>query len=56
MANTPSYSNPFQMDMLMLDPVHKMMHKGIRIDMEQKTKLHRIGGLSCMYSPSLLGV
>jgi len=35
----PSFSNPFEFDMLMLEPVHQMMNTGIRIDQAEKKKL-----------------
>ena len=35
----PTFSNPYQFDMLMLEPVHAMMHKGIKIDQEEKKRL-----------------
>ncbi len=35
----PSYSNPFEFDMLMLEPVHQMMSTGIRIDQAEKKRL-----------------
>jgi len=35
----PKYSNPFQFDMLMLEPVHAMMATGIRIDQAEKKRL-----------------
>lgn len=35
----PKYSNPFEFDMLMLEPVHHMMATGIRIDQKEKKRL-----------------
>jgi len=35
----PKFSNPFQFDMLMLEPVHSMMNTGIRIDQAEKKRL-----------------
>lgn len=35
----PSFNNPFEMDMLMLEPVHKMMQEGILIDSAARAKL-----------------
>jgi len=35
----PKFSNPFQFDMLMLEPVHAMMATGIRIDQKEKKRL-----------------
>lgn len=35
----PSYSNPFEFDMQMLEPVHAMMATGIRIDQTEKKRL-----------------
>ena len=39
MTKVPTYSNPFQFDMLMLEPVHAMMATGIRIDQAEKKRL-----------------
>ncbi len=39
MTKPPSFSNPFQFDMLMLEPVHQMMNTGIRIDQAEKKRL-----------------
>ena len=39
MSRIPTYSNPLEFDYLMLEPVHEMMHKGIRIDLEEKERL-----------------
>jgi len=38
-VKVPSYSNPFEFDMLMLEPVHNMMNTGIRIDQAEKKRL-----------------
>jgi DNA polymerase I-like protein with 3'-5' exonuclease and polymerase domains len=35
----PSYSNPLEFDLLMLEPVHHMMMKGIRVDLAEKKRL-----------------
>ena len=35
----PKFSNPFEFDMLMLEPVHAMMGTGIRIDQAEKKRL-----------------
>jgi len=35
----PKYNNPFEFDMLMLEPVHQMMGTGIRIDQKEKKRL-----------------
>ena len=34
--DTPKYNNPFEFDMLLLEPVHEMMEKGIRVDQKKK--------------------
>lgn len=39
MSNIPTYNNPFEFDMLMLEPVHEMMMTGIRVDQEKKAEL-----------------
>ena len=38
-SSIPSFSNPFEFDMLMLEPVHEMMNTGIRIDQKEKKRL-----------------
>ena len=40
--SVPSFSNPLQFDHLMLEPVHEMMHTGIRIDQEEKERLQTV--------------
>ena len=35
----PKFSNPFQFDMLILEPVHEMMNTGISIDQVKKKQL-----------------
>jgi DNA polymerase I-like protein with 3'-5' exonuclease and polymerase domains len=39
---TPKFSTPFEFDMLMLEPVHAMSAKGIKIDQEEKTRLQDV--------------
>jgi len=39
MSKVPSFKNPFEFDMLMLEPVHKMMETGILIDQGVKKQL-----------------
>jgi len=39
MIKVPKFENPFQFDMLMLEPVHQMMNTGIRIDQKEKKRL-----------------
>ena len=41
MNEPPSYANPFEFDMLMLEPVHEMMATGIRIDQQEKKRLQQ---------------
>jgi DNA polymerase-1 len=41
MSEPPKYSNPFQFDMLMLEPVHEMMQTGIRVDQKEKKRLQQ---------------
>lgn len=35
---TPTFSNPFEFDQLLLEPIHAMMQTGIRVDYEQLEK------------------
>lgn len=42
MDKTPTFSNPFEFDMLMLDPVHTMARKGILIDQAEKKRLQEV--------------
>ena len=37
----PKYNNPFEFDILMMEPVHHMMMKGIRIDQEKKKEFQQ---------------
>lgn len=37
---TPSWSNPFEFDQLLLEPIHEMMQTGIRVDVQKKRELH----------------
>ena len=39
MPEPPKFSNPFEFDQLMLEPVHAMMANGIRVDQEKKHQL-----------------
>jgi DNA polymerase-1 len=41
MSEPPKYNNPFEFDMLMLEPVHEMMQTGMRIDQEEKKRLQQ---------------
>jgi len=41
MNKPPTFSNPFEFDMLMLEPVHAMMHTGILIDQAEKQRLQK---------------
>jgi len=41
MSKVPSFSNPNEFDHLMLEPVHHMMMKGIRVDKEEKKRLQK---------------
>jgi DNA polymerase I len=36
---TPSYASPFEFDMLLVGAVHTMTQKGIKVDLEEKTRL-----------------
>ncbi|MEE8113076.1 MAG: DNA polymerase [Nitrososphaerales archaeon] len=39
MTEPPAFSNPYEFDLLMLEPVHAMMATGIRIDQAEKKRL-----------------